>query len=120
MTAAAPFDACGEREPDRAPQTTNRKVDLGAQATARTANGLMFRPPFFGPRRVLVDTNHGGIDDQILKVRIIGHRLEYPPPYALRIPAAEAPEHAVPVSEHFGKIAPGRACPHYPENRFDR
>src|SRR6516165_7357367 len=51
----------------------------------------------------------GGIDDQIFEVRIIGHRLEDPPPNTLDAPSTEAPEYAVPVSERLRKITPGRA-----------
>lgn len=39
----------GESEPDRAAQPANRKVDLGTQATAGTANGLIFSLPFLAP-----------------------------------------------------------------------
>ena len=41
--------AGGEGEADWATQTTNCEMDLGAQAAARTANGLIFRPPFLAP-----------------------------------------------------------------------
>lgn len=34
---------------------------------------------------------HGGIDDQIFGVRIIGHRFEDPPQDALDAPSTEAP-----------------------------
>jgi hypothetical protein len=45
----------------------------------------------------------GGIDNQIFEVRVIGHRLEYPPPNTLGAPSAEAPEYAVPVPERQGE-----------------
>ncbi len=60
----------------------------------------------------------GGIDDQILEVRIIGHRLEDPPPHTLDAPSTEAPEHAVPIPERFRKITPGRARTHDPKHTF--
>jgi hypothetical protein len=41
--------ACGQREPHRTPQTSNRHMNLGAQAAARAAERLIFRPPFFAP-----------------------------------------------------------------------
>ena len=75
--------------------------------------------PIFGPRRMLMSADYGGIDDQVLEVRIIGHRLEYPPPNALRAPATEPTQDAVPIAEHLGKVASRRACPHDPQHRFD-
>jgi hypothetical protein len=48
-------------------------MNLGAQAAARTADRLIFRPPFLAPAACWDD---GGIDDQIFEVRIIRHRLE--------------------------------------------
>ena len=38
-----------EDELDRAAHPSDCHVDLGAQATARAANGLIFRPPFLAP-----------------------------------------------------------------------
>lgn len=39
----------GERETNWTAQTTNCEVDFCAQAAARPANGLIFRPPFLAP-----------------------------------------------------------------------
>ena len=39
--------AGGEMETDRTAQASDGQVDLGAQATSGTTNGLIFRPPFF-------------------------------------------------------------------------
>ena len=41
--------AGGDVEAHRATQAADRQVDLGAQAAAGTANGLIFRPPFLAP-----------------------------------------------------------------------
>lgn len=38
--------ACGEDEADRAAEPPNGKMDLGAQAAARTSEGLILSPPF--------------------------------------------------------------------------
>src|SRR5271165_79363 len=62
----------------------------------------------------------GGIDNQVFEVWIIGHRLKHPPPDALLAPTVEASKDAVPRAKNFGKIAPRRARPHDPENRFDK
>src|ERR1700690_3581527 len=40
---------CGKREPHRTSQASNGHVNLGAQATARAADRLIFRPPFLAP-----------------------------------------------------------------------
>ena len=69
---------------------------------------------------MLVGSDNGGVDDQILEVRILGHRLEDPPPDTLDAPSTEAPEYAVPIPERFRKITPGRACPHDPQYALDK
>ena len=60
-----------------------------------------------------------GIDDQIFKVRIIRYCREDASP-VLEAPSAEATEHAVPIPERRGKIAPGRARPHDPQDAFHK
>ena len=66
----------------------------------------------------LVRPDDGGIDDQIFKVRIIGHRLEDPPPNTLDAPSTEAPKHAVPIAKRLRKITPRRARTHDPQHTF--
>jgi hypothetical protein len=46
------------------------------------------------------------VDDQVLEVGIIRHRLEDAPPHAFVAPAAEATEHAAPLAEDLRKVAP--------------
>src|ERR1700740_1276720 len=70
----------------------------GHRASGRSPD---LQTPFFGPGGVLMRPDDGGIDDQIFEVRIIGHRLEDPPPDALDAPSTEAPEHAVPIPERL-------------------
>ena len=41
--------AGGQDDAGRAAQAPHRQVDLGAQPTAGTAKGLIFRPPFSPP-----------------------------------------------------------------------
>src|ERR1700757_5362736 len=85
----------------------------GHRASGRSPD---LQTPFFRPGGVLMRPNDGGIDDQIFEVRIIGHRLEYPPPNTLDAPSTEAPEHAVPIPKHLWKITPGRAGSHDPQH----
>jgi hypothetical protein len=40
---------CGQREADGATKASDREVDLGAQSATRSADGLIFRPPFLAP-----------------------------------------------------------------------
>src|SRR6266404_102463 len=77
---------------------------------------LNLQTPLFGPGGVLMRPNDGRIDDQIFEVRIIGHRLEYPPPNTLDAPSTEAPEHAVPIPKRLRKITPGGARTHDPQH----
>src|SRR5690349_13551244 len=69
---------------------------------------------------MLVGANDGGIDDQVLEIRIVGHGLEDAPPNTLLAPPAEAPEHAVPVAEHLRQITPGRARSNDPKHALDK
>src|SRR5271154_2814638 len=62
----------------------------------------------------------GGIDDQILKVRIIGHRLEDPLTNPLDAPTTEAPERTVPTATRLRKLPPGRARPNDPQYPCDK
>src|ERR1700738_2039263 len=90
------------------PRASGRSLDLP----------LDLQTPLFGPGGVLMRPNDGGIDDQIFEVRVIGHRLEYPPPNTLDAPSTEAPKHAVPIPKHLRKITPGRARTHDPQHTF--
>src|SRR6202044_4067689 len=81
---------------------------------------LDLQTPFFRPGGVLMRSNDGGIDDQIFKVRIIGHRLEDPPPNPLDAPSTEAPKHAVPIAKRLRKITPRRARTHDPQHTFHK
>src|SRR5260370_42494059 len=92
---------CGQHEPHGTSQASNGHMNLGAQATARAADRLIFRPPFLAPASVLVGSDDGGVDDQIFEVRIIGHRLEDPPPNTLEAPTTQATEYTVPIPERF-------------------
>ncbi|RZN06020.1 hypothetical protein CWO91_29880 [Bradyrhizobium genosp. SA-3] len=56
--------ACGEREPQGAPQAANGDMYLRAQAGRPTCQHLIFRPLFVAPG-VLMRPGDAGIDDQI-------------------------------------------------------
>src|ERR1700730_12947345 len=73
---------------------------------------------FFGPGSVLVGSYDGGVDNQIFDIRIIGHRLEDPPPIPLEAPTTEATKYTVPVPECFRQITPGRARTNDPKHAF--
>ena len=109
---------CGQRESHGTSQTSNGHMNLGAQATARAADRLIFRPPFLAPAacwwaRTMVEStirySKSGSSDIASK---------YPPPNTLDAPSAEAPEHAVPISKHLRKITPGSARTHDPQHAF--
>jgi len=96
----------GQGEPHGTSKPAHSHMDLGAQAPARAAKGLIFSPPLFGRGSMLMGTNDGAVDDQIFEVRIVRHRLEYPPPNPFGAPSAEATECAVPLSEGVRQISP--------------
>ncbi len=99
-----PSVAGGEREPYRAGPIPARPCGFWCSNRHESGQWPDLQTPLFSPRRVLVGANDGRVDDQVLEVRIIGHRLEDAPPHAL---AAEAPEDAVPLTKNFGEIPQG-------------
>src|ERR1700756_2293544 len=54
-----------------------------------------------------------------LERRITGHRVKDAPPHALAAPSAEAPEDAVPFTEHRRQVAPRRPRAHDPQHALD-
>src|ERR1700727_2506801 len=80
---------CGQREPHRTSQAANGHMDLRAQAAARAADRLIFRPPFFAPAacwwaRTMVEStirySKSGSSDIASKIRhqtpLMLHRLK--------------------------------------------
>ena len=68
---------------------------------------------------MLMGSDDGGIDDQVLKVWILNQHIENTLPNALLGPLAKAPEYAVPVAELSRQIAPRCACASQPNNCID-
>jgi two-component system, chemotaxis family, CheB/CheR fusion protein len=63
--------AGGEDDPCRAAKPADRQVDLGAQAAAGSANGLILA--LSCPCRMLMGAHDRAVEDQVLEVRVIGH-----------------------------------------------
>jgi hypothetical protein len=106
----------GNNEAHRAPETAHCQMDFGTQAAARTAQGLI--SPLCS-RSVLVSADDGAVDNQVLEVTIIRHRLEETPPDAFLAPAAETTKDAVPITEYVRQITLGRARSHDPQYGFN-
>jgi len=68
---------------------------------------------------MLVRPHNGGIDDQVFEVRIFTELGEKSLPDALLGPSSETFEHAVPLTELFGQIAPWRASTDQPQDSID-
>jgi hypothetical protein len=69
---------------------------------------------------MLMNTDDGGVDDQIFEVWIIGHGKENPLPDAFLAPPAETAEHTVPIAENRRQVTPWRARSHDPQHTFDK
>jgi hypothetical protein len=110
--------ACGEAQSDRTPQAPDGETGLGAQAAARAADCLIFRPPSRS-RRMLMSANDGGVDDQVFEVGIVRHRLEDAPPDVPAAPSAGPTEDTVALSEGLGQIALRRAGANDPKHNSD-
>src|SRR6516225_5585793 len=68
---------------------------------------------------MLVRPHNGGIDDQVFEVRIFTQLRKKPLPNALLCPAPETSEHAIPVAELVGQVAPWRAGTNQPQYRVN-
>jgi hypothetical protein len=134
MTAMAPASATAARKwsasyavstrtklgrslSSRAAEAADGEVDLGAPSAARAAEGLISNP--FYPGGMLVSADDGAVEDQVFKVRVLGHGGEDAMPDALGTPATEAAEGAVPMAEGVRQVAPGGAGADDPEHRLD-
>src|ERR1700693_4881660 len=109
----------GEYETHGTAQAADGHVDLGAQAAARAANGLIFRPPFLAPAacwwaRIMVEStirySKSGSSDIASKIR-------HQTPLA---PSTEATKYTVPIAKRFRKITSGRAGAHDPQHAFHK
>src|SRR6202790_1385868 len=70
-----------------APDIPSRERPYVSWCSGHRASGRApdLQTPLFRPGGVLMRPDDGGIDDQIFEVRIIGHRLEDPPPTPLTL-----------------------------------
>jgi hypothetical protein len=69
---------------------------------------------------MLVDPDECAVDEDIFEIGIAAERLENALPNALLRPPPEASIRRKPLAERFRQIAPWRARPRNPKNRFDK
>src|ERR1700723_602341 len=69
---------------------------------------------------MLVDPDECSINEDIFEIGIVAKRLENALPNALLRPPPEAGIRRKPLAERFRQIAPWRARPRNPKNRFDK
>jgi len=69
---------------------------------------------------MLVDPDECAVDEDIFEIGIVAERLENVLPNALLRPPPEASIRRKPFAERFRQIAPRRARPRNPKNRFDK
>src|SRR4029079_5532593 len=77
------------------------------------------RIPFFGPSRVHVGADEGGVEDELVQVRFAAQGSGDASPDSRLRPAAEAPERAVPGPEPLGQMAPGCSRLRHPQDSVD-
>src|SRR5258708_11961539 len=68
---------------------------------------------------MLVRPHDGGVDDQVLKVRVFDQRVENTRPNALLCPPTEAGEDTVPFAKLVRKVAPWRSGASRPKHGID-
>jgi hypothetical protein len=68
---------------------------------------------------MLVRPHDGGVDDQVLKVRVFDQGVENTLPNALLGPPTEAREYAVPFAKLIRQIAPRRSGASRPKHGID-
>jgi hypothetical protein len=109
----------GEVKPCRIAQGIHRGVDLRTQSAAATSDGLAYsRHLLDGSGTVLVSTNDGGINHDLLVVRILRQSSEYALPDPRLAPAREPGVHHAEVPETLGQVAPRHACSSSVQHRF--
>src|ERR1700721_4418960 len=69
---------------------------------------------------MLVGAHDGGVDDQVFEVRAFHQRIEDACPNALRGPAAESLENAVPMAKRWWQITPRRTRTRDPQHSVDK
>ena len=69
---------------------------------------------------MLVDPDECAVDKDIFEIGIVAERPENAFPNALLRPPPEASIRRKPLAERFRQIAPRRARPRNPKNRFDK
>src|SRR6267143_1393233 len=87
------------------PSPSTLTLISGRRANARSPD---LRSPFC-TGRVLMRPLDGGVDDQVLKVRVFDQRVENTRPNALLGPPTEACENTVPFAKLVRKVAPWRS-----------
>src|SRR5207247_9861005 len=97
-----------QKDPGWLAQAIDGDVNLRADAAARTSELLLRRRRVLLPRRMLMGSNHRGIQHQHLQVRI-AKDLEDPREHAFLAPAVEALKDLVPVAKTLGQIPPGNS-----------
>src|SRR6516225_10751597 len=97
-----------QKDLGRLAQAIDGHMNLRADATARTSKLLLLRSRVLLPGRMLMGSNHRGIQHQHLQVRIAEH-VEDPREHAFLAPAVEALKDVVPVAEALGQITPGNS-----------
>src|SRR5881397_2361860 len=90
----------------RLAQAIDGHMNLRADATARTSELLLRRSRVLLPGRMLMGSNHRGIQHQHLQIRITEH-FENPREHAFLAPAVKALKDVMPGAKALGQIAPG-------------
>ena len=99
--------AGGEVKPGRIAQSVHLGMDLRAQSTAATSDGLAyFRPLPEGTGTVRVSTNEGRIHPDPLVVRLFRPSAKHALPHPRLAPAREPEVHHAEIPETFGQGAP--------------
>jgi hypothetical protein len=97
--------AGGDDRAQRPAQGIGEHVDLGRQSTSGTPQRLILGPPF-SAGCLLVGSNDGAVDHQVLIVAVGGERGEHVLPHAGMTPAAEAAMYCLPLAVALRQIAP--------------
>ena len=68
---------------------------------------------------MLMGANDGRVQEDLLEIRILRQRREYPRPYARVGPSGKTPKYRVPQTELLGQIPPWTPRPGNPQDGLD-
>jgi hypothetical protein len=97
-------------------------IDHDVNLRRQSASGAPERlgAVFLGTGRMLMGSNEGGVDEDLVEPALVGQAGKDSMPHACARPARKPLVRAVPAPELLGQISPRATCACDPQNRLDK